>query len=355
MPRIAWFTPLPPVRSGIAQYNRELLPSLAHVHQIDLFVDGRPEDASAPDAETHVFSAFDFVWRERERHDRRLSARQRPLPRLHVGLSRQVSGLTVLHDGNCHARGRMLLQQWPPRQDNYRHEFWFNHPTREKGIAELGAVGPLGSLTYLWPMLRGVIESAAICSCTLNGLPATFASAIRAQPSRLWRWACRHRHARRCPAADSNAAWYPGRRDPLHGVRKITPESACGKPFGRCPRSSSTLPMFTCCLPERPSNTDMAREASRAESTSGSPSRVCSTTARWTTISPPLTCACACGGRRRARPRVVASLPGRRQTDDIHGPGPHRRPPGIRSRSWTIQTGTAPVGVSIDILDEARS
>jgi glycosyltransferase involved in cell wall biosynthesis len=54
----------------------------------------------------------------------------------------------------------MLLQQWRPRQDDYRREFWFDHPDANPDLAELGAVGLLGSLTYLWPMLRAVVESS---------------------------------------------------------------------------------------------------------------------------------------------------------------------------------------------------
>ena len=70
-------------------------------------------------------------------------------------------GLVVLHDGQLHhARGRMLLQQRHPRRDDYRREFWFNHPDANPDLAELGAVGLLGSLTYLWPMLRMVVESS---------------------------------------------------------------------------------------------------------------------------------------------------------------------------------------------------
>src|SRR6266478_3382700 len=46
--RIAWFSPLPPARSGIAAYTAELLPSLETMHAIECF------DAS---------NAHDFVWK----------------------------------------------------------------------------------------------------------------------------------------------------------------------------------------------------------------------------------------------------------------------------------------------------
>ena len=35
----------------------------------------------------------------------------------------------------------MLLQRWQPRQDDYREEFWFNHPDARRDVAELGGGG----------------------------------------------------------------------------------------------------------------------------------------------------------------------------------------------------------------------
>ena len=39
-PRVAWWSPLPPDPSGIADYSAELLPRLARLWDVDLFVDG---------------------------------------------------------------------------------------------------------------------------------------------------------------------------------------------------------------------------------------------------------------------------------------------------------------------------
>jgi glycosyltransferase involved in cell wall biosynthesis len=163
MPRLAWFTPLPPAKSGIAKYNQELLPVLAHDHQVDLFVDGRPEEFHPPASNLRVFSAHDFFWRSREQpYD--LVVYQLGNAPSHDYMWAYIvryPGLVVLHDGQLHhARGRMLLQPWNPRQSDYRREFWFNHPDSHADLAYLGSSGLLGSLTYLWPMLRTVIESS---------------------------------------------------------------------------------------------------------------------------------------------------------------------------------------------------
>ncbi len=164
MSRIAWFTPLPPTKSGIAQYNRELLPAISSSHNIDVFIDGKPSKfASGPANAGHDFSAYDFVWKQ--------SANPYDLIVYQMGNAPyhdymwayliRFPGLVVLHDGQLHhARARLLLQQ--KRYDDYRKEFRFNHPDAHVDLPELGVPGLLGSLTYGWPMLRTVVESSRL-------------------------------------------------------------------------------------------------------------------------------------------------------------------------------------------------
>ena len=161
MPKLAWFTPLQPIKSGIAQYNAELLPAMADAHDIDVFVEGRSAQFVSPDPRVPLFDAHDFLWKNR----------RQPYDLVVYQLGNAVChdymwayllrypGLVVLHDGQLHhARARMLLQQ--KREDDYRQEFWFSHPSARVGVADLGAAGLLGSMTYLFPMLRPVVESS---------------------------------------------------------------------------------------------------------------------------------------------------------------------------------------------------
>lgn len=163
MPRLAWFTPLPPIRTGIASYNVELLPALEQDYQIDLFVDGPPARFTRPDAGTPVYSAHDFVWKHR-RHPYDLVVYQLGNAPCHDYMWAYLvryPGAVVLHDGQLHhARARCLLQQ--KRDDDYRSELRFNHPGAVADLAELGVAGFLGSLTYFWPMRRIVVESARL-------------------------------------------------------------------------------------------------------------------------------------------------------------------------------------------------
>jgi glycosyltransferase involved in cell wall biosynthesis len=143
---IAWFSPLPPTRSGIASYSAELLPLL----QREFVIDSYPET-----------SAHDFVWR----------ARQRPYDLIVYQLGNapyhdymwaylaRYPGLVVLHDARLHhARARRLLQQ--QRFDDYRREFAYDQPDAGPDVAEYAIQGLGGSIYYFWPMLRAVIRSA---------------------------------------------------------------------------------------------------------------------------------------------------------------------------------------------------
>ena len=161
MPKLAWFTPLPPVRSGVAHYNSQLLPALALQHRIDVFVDGAPEAGLSPDPAVRVFSAHDFLWRHQTQpYD--LIVYQLGNASCHDYMWSYLvryPGLVVLHDGQLHhARGRMLLQR--ALVEDYRREFRYNHPDAKQALADLGAAGLLGSMTYLFSMLRVVVESS---------------------------------------------------------------------------------------------------------------------------------------------------------------------------------------------------
>lgn len=172
MSSLAWFTPWPPQRSGIAGRSAELVRLLAERgHSIDVFVDeqdhslagtfGRARDDAPSIGEVRVQSAHDFVWRQmRGQYD--LAVYQIGNSRLHEFIWPYLfrwPGLAVLHDARLHhARGRALLRH--KRFDDYRAEFAWNHPDVSPDAAELGVKGFDGVYYYQWPMVRGVIASA---------------------------------------------------------------------------------------------------------------------------------------------------------------------------------------------------
>src|SRR6516225_3689391 len=147
--RIAWFSPLPPVRSGISAYSAEVLPLLEGP---SLAVDRYPEAA-----------AHDFVWRMRRRpYD--LAVYQlgnAPCHDYTWAYLARYPGLVVLHDARLHhARARRLLQN--KRFDDYRRELAFDQPGARAAFAEYAIDGLGASIYYFWPMLRVVMRTARL-------------------------------------------------------------------------------------------------------------------------------------------------------------------------------------------------
>lgn len=147
--RLAWFSPLPPVRTGIAGRSAELIEVLrARGHVIDAYVEE---------------NAHDFPWRRRlERYD--LIVYQFGNSSHHDfewPYALQYPGLTVLHDTHLHhARAALLLRE--KRTDDYRTEFHWNHPTVSPDAAEIAIAGLDSRLYYDWPFVRALIEASRL-------------------------------------------------------------------------------------------------------------------------------------------------------------------------------------------------
>jgi glycosyltransferase involved in cell wall biosynthesis len=144
--RVAWFSPLPPVRSGIAAYSADLLPHLAARAAVDCFTES---------------NAHDFVWKaQRQPYD--LVVYQLGNAPYHDYMWAYLAaypGLVVLHDARLHhARARSLLHQ--QRFDDYRREFAYDHPDATPGFTEYAVEGLGGSIYYFWSMLRVVMRTA---------------------------------------------------------------------------------------------------------------------------------------------------------------------------------------------------
>jgi len=168
--RVAWFSPLPPDRSGIAAYCAELLPQLASHHEIEAFVDDGDHSPGAagtdPVAGVLIRGAHDFPWRHATA----------PFDVFVYQIGNQLChdyiwpymvrypGLVVLHDGQLHhARAESLIRRG--RLVEYRAEFSYCHPKTPRAVHELVIAGlgdAIGSLYYENPMVRIPVESARL-------------------------------------------------------------------------------------------------------------------------------------------------------------------------------------------------
>ncbi len=159
--RLALFSPWPPVRSGIADYARDLAAGLVNRHEVDIYVRSPEERADDAPPRVQRLDAHDFPWRHaRSPYD---------LVIYQLGNSAwhdymwpylfRYPGLVVLHDGALHhARAASLLRR--QRADDYRAELAFNHPGLPRQAAELAITGFDGPIYYDWTMLRAVVASA---------------------------------------------------------------------------------------------------------------------------------------------------------------------------------------------------
>lgn len=166
MPRLAWFSPMPPVATGVAACCADLVKGLGTTHDIDVFVD-EPVARVAPGTR----SAHEFVWRHRlapydlvvyqlgnsSHHDYQW-------PYLF-----RYPGLTVLHDVHLHhARAAALLRL--RRSTDYRVEFMWNHPDANPDVAELAIAGFDSHQYYDWPMTRLVATASRMVAVHNNAL-----------------------------------------------------------------------------------------------------------------------------------------------------------------------------------------
>jgi len=160
--RLAWFSPMPPVPSGIAACSAELVAELDHRHAIDVFVHVPSRSgALSRSRRAAVYSAHDFVWRHR-RQPYDLSVYQLGNSSHHDYIWPYLfryPGLTVLHDAQLqHARAAALLRT--TRASEFRVEFAANHREVSADLAELAIAGFDNALYYHWPMTRLLIEAS---------------------------------------------------------------------------------------------------------------------------------------------------------------------------------------------------
>ena len=178
--RLAYFTPLPPSKSGIADYNSELLPYLAKGAEISVFVADADELRGNRDREVFsVNGANDFD----EIHARRpfdlcvYHLGNNPYHEYIYDRATRTPGLPVMHESCLH---HLIAWKTLGREDKdaYRDEMFYAYGRRGSRIADMRA-GAVHSdyQQFLTPLNRravedslGVIVHNAYAASNLEGL-----------------------------------------------------------------------------------------------------------------------------------------------------------------------------------------
>jgi glycosyltransferase involved in cell wall biosynthesis len=366
--RLAWFSPLPPIRSGIADYSADVLRAIAPSHAVDVFVQSQAELAWGRESGLQVQPAHDFVWRQhRAPYD--LTVFQVGNAWCHEYLwpyMVQFPGLVVLHDGQLHhARAWSLLRR--RRENDYRAELRFAHPQLSPDAAELAIAGFDGPIYYAWPLLRAVVASARLTAVHSLGLarhlgdefPDVPVSRVRMGVPDPWS-ECDRRAAR---VAIRERHGFPGDAFVLVSFGGITPEKRPAPILRALAAASAYRPDIHVLFVGQPSaHYDVFAEAARHDvsgritaagyvSDEELPAYLASADAalclRWPTARETSASWIRC---------LAAGLPV--VTTDLAHQG---ELPLLDPRSWTVihggtsMTTPVPIAIGIDVLDEDHS
>ncbi|MBN2169502.1 MAG: glycosyltransferase family 4 protein [Actinobacteria bacterium] len=160
--KVAWFSPLPPQKSGIAEYSQDLLPYLHEHMDIDLFVEDPGIHQDTPLAsEFNIFNYLDYRDMNRPiKYDINIYHMGNNINHRFVYLSLvETPGLVVLHEPMLHHfMLEMLSDSWTMR--DYMRELDYNYSVDREDIETI--VGSDGSemSRFNYPMIQRVIDSS---------------------------------------------------------------------------------------------------------------------------------------------------------------------------------------------------
>lgn len=168
--RVAFFSPLPPIKSGIADYSAELLPALKKkfgLDEIDVYVDGFKV---VDERLTNVFAIYPIkeYWKNKQKNHYDMCIYQIGNNHHYHGAIYSMAliepGLVVLHDISIHLMIVGLLNE-RGNLDNYLEEMKYNHGAEGENVArEFKAnkgVPPWESKDVLkYPMNKRLIDQA---------------------------------------------------------------------------------------------------------------------------------------------------------------------------------------------------
>ncbi|MBN1355874.1 glycosyltransferase family 4 protein [bacterium] len=160
--RIAVFSPVSPVKSGVSRYTEQLVTRLHEWMDIDVYLDGYGPESDIFSGIVKARHRREFEWRHLvDPYDSIL---------YHIGNNRchhyiypvmfRHPGVVVLHDVNLH-RARAFGRFKENRLGDYLEEIRYCHGETGEGVGWIVAKGFAGQLIYdRFPMLKDVCEAA---------------------------------------------------------------------------------------------------------------------------------------------------------------------------------------------------
>lgn len=159
--KIAYFSPLDPRTSSIADYSEELLPHLARHAEIDLFVDGYVP--SNPDVvrsfAVYDYLAFEKMWWQGSYDVALYHMGNDPCHEYIYRTLQQYPGVTVLHDLNIH---HFIVEITVGRGDGdeYLAEMVYSHGEQGAEDARRALITSRAFPAWDYPLNRRVIDSS---------------------------------------------------------------------------------------------------------------------------------------------------------------------------------------------------
>jgi len=158
--RIAYFSPLSPIKSGVSHYSEELLPLLQEEFDIDLIIDDyQPTNKEITSRfETINYLRYDWLLKERGYDMNIYQLGNNPYHVYIYNTLKKYPGIVVLHEGMLHHMIRALTIPFFDEASYYR-ELKENHGEEGEKVAKLVLSG-LGSnlLYFLYPCFRRAVE-----------------------------------------------------------------------------------------------------------------------------------------------------------------------------------------------------
>lgn len=160
--KVAWFSPLPPQRSGIAEYSQDLLPYLRKHMEIDLFVEDPKIHQDTPLAsEFPIYNYRDYRDMNRPiKYDINIYHMGNNISHRFVYLSLvETPGLVVLHEPMLHHfMLEMLSGTWTWK--DYSRELDYNYSVKREDIETIVGSDSTEESRFDYPMIQRVVDSS---------------------------------------------------------------------------------------------------------------------------------------------------------------------------------------------------